>query len=486
MADKTSFVKSKRFKYGTTAVIFTCVFVAAIIVINVITTALAKKYLWYVDMTTQQIYEVSDAAAAILDTIEDTQIKIIFCTPEDKLEENQYQKIVHTNAQNLAQKYDWITLDYVDIITDPGSISAYKTTEVSTIKTTNVIITNGSDFRVFTIEAFYTFAESDNSVFAYNGEYKIISAILQMQGENPICYFTSGHGETTENAELWTLFKEAGYDVRTIDLTKEDIDENAKLIIVNGPKYDFQGAAQDVNEIDKVDRFIDKYGSLLVFLDPGTQAMPELETLLGEWGLGVDDAIIKDYSNSTSVDGTALVATYTTEGLGASLQKSLRELENPPKTIVRNSRPVVTSEPLSSSANVSIVLTTSDGAMAYSTETGEEMGKAPYNLLAISAELRYVDNEEMYTYVMLGGSSEFAATSYLQSNAYGNKDILYSMMKALGREKVPVDLDFKVFEDKTLDLTTAEATRWTIVYTLVLPAIIAAAGVAVFIRRRHL
>ncbi|MFA6948460.1 MAG: hypothetical protein WCQ72_05720, partial [Eubacteriales bacterium] len=107
-------------------------------------------------------------------------------------------------------------------------------------------------------------------------------------------------------------------------------------------------------------------------------------------------------------------------------------------------------------------------------------------LLAISTELRYVDNEEMYTYVMLGGSSEFAATTYLQSNAYGNKDILYSMMKALGREKVPVNLDFKVFEDKTLDLTTAEATRWTIVYTLVLPAIFAAAGVVVFIRRRHL
>ena len=63
---------------------------------------------------------------------------------------------------------------------------------------------------------------------------------------------------------------------------------------------------------------------------------------------------------------------------------------------------------------------------------------------------------------------------------------MYSLMKALGREKVPVDLDFKTFDDNSLDITTAESTRWTIIYTLLLPVAVAICGIVVFVMRRHL
>lgn len=483
-AKKQSFVKSKRFKYGTSAIVFTVVFVAAVIVINAIFTAFCNKYTWYADMTTSNLYEVSPEMQAFMDGVTDTDIDIIFCQPFDQLEENSYQKLVYTTATNLANMYDWVHVDYIDIITDPGSVKPYKTTEASTIKTTNVIITSGSDYRVFAIEAFYTFAESDNSVFAYNGEYKIVSAILQMQGEKPVAYFTTGHGETVDNSYMRTLFEEAGYECRTIDLTSEEIDVNAKLVIINGPIYDFGGASNDVNEIAKLSRFVDDFGSLMVFLNPETD-LPELEEYLTEWGIGFEDAVIRDYSSSVSVDGTALVSVYPTEGLGASLHSTLRSLESTPKTIMRYCRPVTILE-TNDSKDISCVLSTSDQAVAYSTEDGTELGKGPFNTLVLSAELRYVDNEEMYTYVLAGGTSLFGDSTYINSNTYGNKDILYAAMKALGKEKVPADLDFKVFEDQTLDLTTAEATRWTIVFTLVLPLIAAAAGVVVFVRRRHL
>jgi len=59
-------------------------------------------------------------------------------------------------------------------------------------------------------------------------------------------------------------------------------------------------------------------------------------------------------------------------------------------------------------------------------------------------------------------------------------------MKALGREKVPVGLDFKTFDDNSLDITTAESTRWTVIFTVVIPAIAAIGGVVVYVRRRHL
>ena len=86
---------------------------------------------------------------------------------------------------------------------------------------------------------------------------------------------------------------------------------------------------------------------------------------------------------------------------------------------------------------------------------------------------------------MVGGTSLFGSDTYINSNTYGNSDIMYAAIKALGRDKVPTDLDFKLFQDDSLDITTAEATRWTGIYTLVLPIIAAVVGSYVWIKRRH-
>ena len=138
--------------------------------------------------------------------------------------------------------------------------------------------------------------------------------------------------------------------------------------------------------------------------------------------------------------------------------------------------------------NVSPILVTTENATAFSSAEGGKTLNGPFNLMTISAEMRYVqpNNEQMYTYVVAGGTSLFGDQAYLAGTGYGNQDVLYSIMKAIGKEKVPVDLKFKVYEDTSLDITTAEATRWTILFMIVLPLIVAAFGMTVWFRRRHL
>ena len=59
------------------------------------------------------------------------------------------------------------------------------------------------------------------------------------------------------------------------------------------------------------------------------------------------------------------------------------------------------------------------------------------------------------------------------------------MMRTMGKKQVPVDLKFKVFDDESLDITTQEATNWTIFLTAVIPAGFLVAGVVVWLRRKH-
>ncbi len=493
---KKSFFSNKRFKYGSAAVAFTTVVIAAIIAANAIFGMLASALLWYVDMTAEQLYGITDASRELLADLsaEDVSIKIIFCTPKDKLEEEYFQKLVHQSALSYAKEFDFVEVEYLDIITNPSSVNKYKTTAATTIKTTNVIIENGSDYRVFTIEAFFTFAESDNSVFAFNGELKITSAIMQLCYDSSIAYFTVGHGETTTSSQLAGLFELAGYDVRTIDLTKEEIDPSAQVVVINGPKYDFLGADQEVNEIDKIADFLDDFGNLMVFMDAnsmGTQEFVELNEFLSEWGIAFGKSLIKDPESSISADGYSLVSEYTTEGMGSSLTTSLRSLETIPKAIVRYTMPV---EILwenraidQGSRTVSPVLISAGTAMSYGFENESEASSSgPFNLVTISQDSVYIDNEPFTSYVLAVGTTNFTNQDYLASNAYGNADIIYSAMKAMGREKVPLNIDFRLFENKSLDITAAQANAWTIVYTAVIPVIVLVFGTVVWFKRRHL
>lgn len=492
---KPSFLSGKRFKYGSSAVVFTVVVVAAVIAANAIFSALCSSLLWYADMTAEQLYGITDASRDLLADLseQDTHIKIIFCTAPDKLETEYYQKIVHQTALAYAKEFDFIDVEYIDIITNPSAINKYKTTAATTIKTTNVIIENGSDFRNFTIEGFYTFAESDNSVFAFNGEYKITTAILQLVYDHPIAYFTVGHGETTTSSKLSTLFEDAGYDVRTIDLSKEEIDPAAQVIVINGPRYDFMGYKNEVNEVGKIADFLDAYGNLMVFMDPnamGTQEFPELSEFLTEWGISFGQSVLKDPYESISADGFSLVSQYASDGMGASLTTSIRSLETTPKAIVRYAMPIdILWESKSidqATRTVASVLYSSNTAQSYSfadQNTVEATGQ--FNLLTITQDLIYIDNEDYQSYVMCCGTTEFASQDYLASNAYGNADIIFSAMKAMGREKVPIDIDFRVFEDNSLDITTEQANTWTVVFTALIPVIVCVLGTVMYVQRKH-
>ena len=58
-------------------------------------------------------------------------------------------------------------------------------------------------------------------------------------------------------------------------------------------------------------------------------------------------------------------------------------------------------------------------------------------------------------------------------------------MKATGRERVLASLELKPFDKDDIDVTTADANRWTVRLTTVLPLIFAIVGIVVITRRKH-
>ena len=380
----------------------------------------------------------------------------------------------------------------MDVVKNPGFYKPYYTTAAQDIYTTSVLVTCGEEFRLFNLESFFINNE-DGTIWAYQGEYRIVSAILSMTAADmPSVVFTTSHGETVgEDAKAFvSLFEDAGFDVETVDLSKDDIPEDTRIMVINDPVYDFAGIeAEGANEIDKLDSFLDSYGCLMVFSSPENAArLTNLSEFLSEWGIAFTaDTYVKDSENALSVDGKTVLCAYDEDSLGASLYLDIANLDTPPRTVVRNAMPVKMlwdeDDDLEGTKEISPVLLSNESAVSVKDGKEAELGVSP--LMTVTRETRIVDNEYYYSYVLACGSAEYTKSEWLLSNSYANSDIIYNAMRITGRERVLADIEYKVLDDTSLDITTSQANGWTVTLTAVAPAILAIAGIAVWVRRKN-
>ncbi len=554
----------RKLRYGGVSAALTALIIAIVIIANIIFSTLTQKFMWYVDLTPDLLYTLSDEALSLIekddeefgtvspvkmvDSIREEKaaadenydpksdmINIIFCDEPDALTDNSSQRYVYHTALELQDKFpDYIHVETRDIIRNPSSVSEYKTNSMSTIYTTSVIIEFGTEFRVREIRSFFTFNDSsDDTPWAYNGEKAFISSILAVtRAESPVACIVRNHGEDvfTYKEFYQTLF-DAGYVVQYIDLAAQEIPEKCRLLVVFDPTEDFlvKDGISEIDEIEKIDKFLDGTNSMMVFMDPDTERLENFESYLEEWGISFDrhtDAagkeishLVMDKTQSLTVDGYTFKAEYVTAGNGASLTEDMRSRPVAQSIIFKNAMSISYSElyapthytPQSSSSdeqefdygsynkdgvsrNIYDVFVTSSGAEAYAGST-EPVEKASDNnklkLMTISEEARSTQESNYSTiseasYVLACGSTEFASNDLLQSGSYGNTDVLLTALRSIGREPVPVGLMPKPFADSEIDtVTTSESVQYILVLTLVPLLAASITGVVIIVRRKN-
>ncbi len=496
--------KKRRLKYGTFAVALTAAVIALVVVINAIFTALCVKNGWFIDMTERDLYTPDPNALELLEQYrgsEEFNVKFIFCMPEDKLIKNELCNMVNNIVKRYDEEYDFISVEYVDINRNPQILDKYLNTTSASAKQTSVIVTNGENSIVYSIDSFFVSSDgSSNTIYAINADQKIVSAVMRLSGDNPVAYFVTNHGEEVNGTALRELFIDAGYEVKDIDLSKEELDPAAKVVVINNPKTDFWGNEQEgtvnVNEIKKLDALLDGSAALMVFLDNERNPLPVLEDFLADWGIKFErQSVIDDSSSAPATDGKVIYAKYAASTVGSSITSSLTEMSNPPKPVITNCRPITLLyddtigkyfSNNGATRYASSVLVTSSSAKASPLDEGGRSGKGIMNVLTVTVQDRMKDNVRQQSFVLAGGTNAFADSQYINGSSYANKDILYNAMKVFSKKQVPVGVTAKVFSDDTLTITAEEANRWTAICTVLLPAIAAGVGIFVYARRRYL
>ena len=518
---------SRNLKYGSTSVIVSVVLIAAIILVNFVLTALSSKYAFYTDMTSDMTYTITKELKEVLsDVTED--VNIIFCHDRDYIESSSELHDVMLTAEYMADEFDWLNVKYINSINDPQKVSKYKTSIKDPVYTTHVIIESGDEWKKLNAKSFYVIDTDETTIWGLQAEERFASAILSVTAsEQPIAYYTYTHGEEM-SIQLMEIVASAGYTLSPIDLMNDEIAADARLIIINGPTWDFSGGYNFVegeegttvekttSELEKIDKFLAQdQGSLMVFLDPYAKDLDNLEQYLREWGIVFDNNIVKDESASVSVDGNAIVGEYCTDDtLASNLIDEIATLVSRPKTIFNDVGtisidPNFTAQRADDSQNetgmgaptgayvsgvsydfrdISPVFKTSKNAVAYSTgaDASSAVAADGKNLMTISRQIKIVDNNYFYSYVLACGSVCFDDKEWTDSNVYANEDVIYAALSQFGRENVPSGIDFKEYAKYDIeDMTTAEAERATLLLITVIPSVFVVVGFVICIRRKY-
>lgn len=517
---------TKKFRHGSVSLALTLVIVAAVILINAIVTALGNKYLWYIDMTPDQLYSLSDEAKGLLSNDKfNKEVTITFCTDQDVLEEEATTRYPLYTALDIRDEFENVKVRFVDIYSNPSAVQEAQMHTGVEIGSKSIILSSGSKHRVYTLESMYTFDSTGNEIIGYNGEQRLVSGLLSVtQTETPVACFTVNHGERDNpNFEMIAqALYDAGYEAEPIDLSKEQIPEDCRLIVTIDPQNDF--SAEDdpyvtatSDELKKLELFLDNQNSMMVFFDNGTPYQENFETFLASWGIGIarrDEAalLVRDKTSSFDPEGLTNVATYIEGGLGASLTTKLREKSNPKSVLFPYAAVMYnTFEPVYSESGDYWVANnnaanganrqTYDAFISSKKATAEAGGSVlsadelnalgmnvnadvPFSYMKVTRETQMQNNKEVYSYLLACASTDFAAATL--NSGYGNHTVLTYAASMLGRDMISVSIDCKYFSDMEISsITAAEANQYTVVLTVVPAAVIFIAGIYIMVRRKY-
>ena len=440
----------------------------------------------YIDLTPEGLYTLRpvmvDACQEIFYTEDGKKrddITITFCDDRDNLIANEYTRVVYYMAIALSKEFDNCKVEAYNIKNNPTAVAKYKTTSLSELTSTDVIVSYGSRYRIASAESFWRIGSS--KVYSYDGEYKLASLLLSLTMVNrPVAYFLSDHKEdiydtvnknnpiNETTGAFADLLYEKGFEIKTLSLeelaakakengTTPKIPDDCVLLIINNPKEDLRTNPEEYNsfyyvsEAEMLNRYmVEERGSIMVAKDYKYE-LPNFEDFLSEWGIEYTNTLVKTGENTEEVN---FVPEYNADSnsYAYTIYGDYVELDSAPRFFVGDTGRIICSYGESvglndpGNPNTSRIyapfLYTPENSMdfAYDEVTGEYSAKwskdpSKMTIAAISSResIDTYTGEYTHSYLFCAASASFFSTEYLGNASFANYDVISSTIQDIAK-----------------------------------------------------
>lgn len=465
-----------------------------------------------VDMTAERLYELTDETANALRGL-DTPVDIkVFSAKED------FTPLVAEVLRRYDEASDEISLEYIDPYTRPAVVDEYIDKGLE-IYLNTVVIEGGGYAEALQLEDMFVLDESGQNVRELNCEQLITSAVLRAEGaKDKRAVFTAGHNESVSDA-LTTLLTANNYTLSEISLNLADISDDTDLAVIAAPSTDFSA-----EEINKLDAFMERGGSLLVFTEPASAGLNNLGAFIAEWGIGLSHIIVAEKTQYTDSNPLSIVPIYSGHEINSYFNANKLYLVMP-QTIALNqvfvTRGNITTAKLLYSSDRSYdagddVKENADGAgsaanaaknasLNTNSATDAELARSNENAATNASTNIYADANQgtdteqgPFTLAMAAektgdkharlvviGSRGIYSDTLMNTGTNGNARFIAQCVSWCTKDDTLISIAPKNINDAPISVTLGQIIVLAVLLILVLPAGLMIQGIVIYIRRRH-
>lgn len=478
---KTSLFSSRRLRHGGFATLLVVAVIVITILLNIVISTLDNVWGLSYDLSSNRLYTISEQTERVVSAIDEpVHIYALMQTGS----ESQTVENLLENYRRLAP--DYITVTVVDPIQNPTFAQQFTSESLSV---NSVIVTNedGSRYRVIDQYDMYEFGYTSSYQLtprSFIGEQKLTNAISFVTADEiNNAYFLTGHQEASVSdlSYLVDYIEGENLVVDSISLTDMDKLKQGDILIIAAPQTDLSE-----DERVAIRSFLENGGYMLYLTDATCPELPGFESLLDLYGISVDHTLVIEGNENAYYRSPAyIVPTAEDHAVTAGLTENEQVAVLPYATSL--SLPAIEHDDIEAQA----ILTTSADSYAKvdlnSTVVEQEEGdlSGPLNVGIALREID-MDGNDAGAKIVVFGSAGFVTSSTFYGIS-GNTDLLLGAIRWMNGETDTVTIIGKNLMTNSLRFTsTAEMYAMAGVGVFLMPVVVLAAGVVVWLKRRHL
>ena len=484
----------RRLRHGSLAVILTAVGVAVVILINVIVGLLIDRFPdLKADFTANKAYALSDDTKDYMSHLT-KDVKLYILSDEKTFTES---STYFVQAKNLLDKMvacadGKFTYEFVDTTDNPQFTQKYPNIDWTT-KSNFGVLECGDQYKGLTVKECFTY---DEEYYNYYGSYSwtgttieqaVIKGALNVTTEDKVIVdVLTSEGETGENGYegLTALLTDNAYQVNEVSLLTGTLDEDAKLALMFAPLTDLSDKSAET-----LSAWLEnggKYGRTLIYVanaDPTVteQKKPNIDALLSDWGMETGTGIVYE----TDINHCLNNAPFYTF-LSDYADKYVENLKNKNVPVIVEYANGVN---IKDEGVAHAILQTSDKAGVVPLDAKSDFDLAANvtgSPIAIAAE-GVKSGTEQSSNLIVFSSKAMLLSGELNYPSFNNAAFFMNIVNTLTqKEDNTVVIEGKNIEKTTLGAPSTETSNTImVVFMFVIPGLILALGIVLWIRRRN-
>ena len=469
-------ISKNHIKNGSYTMVMSVIFIAVVIVINMIVSTIPSKYS-EIDISSQKLYSIGDETKKMLKDLEKdvTIYQIAQSGSEDE------------NISNLLKKYEdeskHIKVEQKDPVVNPKFVSQYTSDDLSA---NSLIVVCGDRNKVIDYNNIYEtsvdYQTYSSQTTGFDGEGQITSAIGYVTSENlPALYTVEGHGEKDMDSSIKEDIEKANMDIKSLNLlTEGSVPDDADCLFIDSPSTDFSS-----DEKDAIIEYLENGGKAIIFSDYTTEDMPNFDAILENYGVQRTEGVVFEGDNQHYAMQMPYYLVPTINSTDASSETASAGYY----VLAPYAQGIKQLDDVRDTVKIESILTTSDQAYSKTDLNSNTIEKedgdveGPFDL-GVSITESLDDDKE--TQIVYYSTSNLMDSQTNQMVSGGNEKLIMESLKWMTdtEESASVSIPSKSLEVSYLTITDYDAAFWKICTIALIPGIFLVIGFVVWIKRR--